>query len=212
METVREGIAADDLARKDAKTCRNPCHTLNFKANKHHSEETRVGGQKACDFVQKDLFLTICPHFIVPIKGALFADVHECHALFRLALRQVVGDESFQFFEQLENTGDTEAIQKYLECLRAMVRRRRRFADLGYPVTPMVAHVLARAVGAADRSTTEKRRRGSSRWMSGRACVCLYGYARKSIGSKRQEKCGMERAVATVGCRVKAIAKGRCVC
>jgi hypothetical protein len=117
METGREGIAADDLARKDAKTSRNPCHTLNFKANKHHSEETRVGGQKACDFVQKDLFLTICSHFIVPIKGALFAEVHECHALFRLALRQVVGDESFQFFEQLENAGDTEAIQKYFLLL-----------------------------------------------------------------------------------------------
>ena len=83
-----------------------------------------------------------------------------------------------------------------------------------YPVTPMVAHImmLARAVGAADRSTTEKRRRGSSRWMSGRACVCLYGYTRKSIGSKRQAKCGMERAVATVGCRVKAIAKGVAAC
>ena len=83
---------------------------------------------------------------------------------------------------------------------------------LGYPVTKMLAHMLARVVDAADRSTTEKRRRGSSRWMSGRACVCLYGYARKSIGSKRQEKCGMERAVATVGCRVKAIAKGVAAC
>ena len=89
-----------------------------------------------------------------------------------------------------------------------MARPRRQLAYVGYPVTPMVAHMLARAVGAADRSTTEKRRRGSSRWISGRACVCLYGYARKSIGSKRQETCGMERAVATVGCRVKAIAKG----
>jgi hypothetical protein len=83
---------------------------------------------------------------------------------------------------------------------------------LGYSVTKMLAHMLARVVDAADRSTTEKRRRGSSRWMSGRACVCLYGYARKSIGSKRQEKCGMERAVATVGCRVKAIAKGVAAC
>ena len=113
METVRQGIAADDLARKGAKTCRNPCHTLNFKANKHHSTETRVGGQKTRDFVHKKLFLSICSHFIVPIKGALFAEVHECHALLRLALRQVVGDESFQFFAQLENAGDTEAIQKF---------------------------------------------------------------------------------------------------
>ena len=100
------------------------------------------------------------------------------------------------------------------ECRGAMARPRRQLAYRGYPVTPMVAHImmLARAVGAADRSTTEKRRRGSSRWMSGRACVCLYGYTRKSIGSKRQAKCGMERAVATVGCRVKAIAKGVAAC
>ena len=52
------------------------------------------------------------------------------------------------------------------ECRGAMARPRRQLAYLGYPVTPMVAHMLARAVGAADRSTTEKRRRGSSRWMS----------------------------------------------
>ncbi len=95
-------------------------------------------------------------------------------------------------------------------CRGAMARPRRQLACLGYPVTPMVAHVLARAVGAADRSTTEKRRRGSSRWMSGRACVCLYGYARKSIGSKRRNVAW--RAVATVGCRVKAIAKGVAAC
>ena len=97
-------------------------------------------------------------------------------------------------------------------CRGTMARRLWQLACLGYPVTPMVAHLLAWAVGAADRPTTEKRRRGSSRWMSGRACVCLYGYARKSIGSKRQETCGMERAVATVGCRVKAIAKGVAAC
>ena len=34
---------------------------------------------------------------------------------------------------------------------------------LGYPVTTMLAHMLARVVDAADRSTTEKRLRGSSR-------------------------------------------------
>ena len=45
------------------------------------------------------------------------------------------------------------------ECRGAMARPRRQLAYLGYPVTPMVAHMLARAVGAADRSTTEKRRR-----------------------------------------------------
>ena len=41
----------------------------------------------------------------------------------------------------------------------AMARPRRQLAYRGYPVTPMVAHMLARAVGAADCSTTEKRRR-----------------------------------------------------
>ena len=47
------------------------------------------------------------------------------------------------------------------ECRGAMARPRRQLAYRGYPVTPMVAHImmLARAVGAADRSTTEKRRR-----------------------------------------------------
>ena len=45
------------------------------------------------------------------------------------------------------------------ECRGAMARPCRQLAYLGYPVTPMVAHMLARAVGAADRSTTEKRRR-----------------------------------------------------
>ena len=36
------------------------------------------------------------------------------------------------------------------ECERAMARRRRQFADLGYPLTPMLAVVLARAVDGTD--------------------------------------------------------------
>ena len=36
------------------------------------------------------------------------------------------------------------------QCGRAMARRRGQFADLRYPATPMLAHMLARAVDVAD--------------------------------------------------------------
>ena len=49
------------------------------------------------------------------------------------------------------------------ECRGAMARRGGPLPYLGYPVTPMLAHMLPRAVGAADFSTTEKRRRACAR-------------------------------------------------
>ena len=49
------------------------------------------------------------------------------------------------------------------ECRGAMARRGGPLPYLGYPVTPMLAHMLPRAVGAADFSTTEKRRRECAR-------------------------------------------------
>jgi hypothetical protein len=149
----------------------------------------------------------------------------------------------------------------------AMARPRRQLAYRGYRVTPMVAHMLARAVGAADCSTTEKRRReragcgaqsarasGSDGATAQAACVpwvsrdtdgcthvgtggrrgrlfdhraaaarieplnvrtCMRMPVRlcaKEYRFERQVKCGMERAVATVGCRVKAISKGGAAC
>ena len=96
MQMVKEGIEKDDNVRKGAKLCKSPCHTLHFKANKHLSQG-RGGIQN--NKVKKSLFLSLCPHRIVPINGALFSEVHECHALFRLLLRCVVAHESFRFFE-----------------------------------------------------------------------------------------------------------------
>ena len=50
----------------------------------------------------------------MPKNGALLSEVHECHALFRIVLRHVLGDESFRFFEQYEQDGDVEQLMKLL--------------------------------------------------------------------------------------------------
>jgi len=54
---------------------------------------------------------------------------------------------------------------------------------LGYPVTPMLAHTLARVVDAVDRSTIEKRRRDCARGRAQSASVSA------SDGATRQAVC-----------------------
>ena len=53
-----------------------------------------------------------------------------------------------RIFEHREAAAGREpaAAHSRRECGRAMARRRGQFADLGSPVTPMLAHMLARPI------------------------------------------------------------------
>jgi len=65
-------------------------------------------------------------------------------------LAQVVGATDFGPSRNGDGT-EPAAARRLLECGRATARRRGQLADLGYPVTPMVAHMIAEHVTIARR-------------------------------------------------------------
>ena len=77
---------------------------------------------------------------------------HRClHASWRKSWE--VGASHGRDFRRSRSGGGTEpaAARRLQECGRATARRRGQFADLGYPVTPMVAHMVAEHVTIARR-------------------------------------------------------------
>jgi hypothetical protein len=115
--TVRAGIAADDKVRVEKQPGCSHCVGHKFNADRPKSKQpdhASVPKQGEPTEVCLKLFLCLCSHRIVPKNGALLSEVHECHALFRIVLRHVLGDESFRFFEQYEQDGDVEQLMKLL--------------------------------------------------------------------------------------------------
>ena len=115
--TVRAGIAADDKVRVEKQPGCSHCVGHKFNADRPKSKQSdnaSVPKQGEPTEVCLKLFLCLCSHRIVPKNGALLSDVHECHALFRIVLRHVLGDESFRFLELYEKDGDVEKLKKFL--------------------------------------------------------------------------------------------------
>ena len=92
-------------------------------------------------------------------------------------LAQVVGATDFR---RSRSGGGTEpaAARRLRECGRATARRRGQLADLGYPVTPVVAHMVAEHVTIARRlSDVGTKRIGLVSRCSGRTSISHLNFA-----------------------------------
>ena len=111
------------------------------------------------------------------------------------------------FQASIQGSGSVPAAAHSLrECREAMARRRRQLADLGYPVTPMLAHMWARGGGRGrfldyretaagvcswPRSVCES---VGERWRDGAGSLPTFGFSTRW--------CGMAHEHFTVGQRV----------